>query len=466
MDRQVKRPSLLHLFFEKLLQRKPHNTQSSLQEQISLPKRPNNDDRDSWRDYWQQMGQPWRTEQEIDLKRQQFLSERRAIVPNIEKGIYPFKDVKLYRADVEWLLATHEQGRGPIDWSDESQREHKGLDLRGAILIGENLQELPLTRLRAGLDWGEGSNLTLDQIKQAATHFEHADLRDTHLEDAILCYTHFEHARLSYAYVNKANMVGVRLVNATLINTCLQEADLSEARCEDAYFLGADAKKTCLREVYFDATSNITGFKLDAETLLTDVHWGDVNLAVIDWSPVIILGDEHKARKSHRIEDYHAAVRANRQLAVALQAQGLNEVATRFAYRANILQKKTLWLQMHQPKITLTQRLRLLGSWLFSWFLHLLAGYGYRPWRSIVAYLLMISIFAAAYFVLGLTGTHHLQWYEALVVSLTAFHGRGFFSEQFQPGDPQAIIAAIEAVVGLVIEISFIATFTQRFFGK
>ena len=71
-----------------------------------------------------------------------------------------------------------------------------------------------------------------------------------------------------------------------------------------------------------------------------------------------------------------------------------------------------------------------------------------------------------AYSVLGLTGAHHLQWYEALVVSLTAFHGRGFFSEQFKPGDPQAIIAAIEAVVGLVIEISFIATFTQRFFGK
>jgi hypothetical protein len=50
-------------------------------------------------------------------------------------------------------------------------------------------------------------------------------------------------------------------------------------------------------------------------------------------------------------------------------------------------------------------------------------------------------------------------------VSLTAFHGRGFFAQQFSPGDPQAIIAAVEAVVGLLIEISFIATFTQRYFG-
>ena len=61
---------------------------------------------------------------------------------------------------------------------------------------------------------------------------------------------------------------------------------------------------------------------------------------------------------------------------------------------------------------------------------------------------------------------YHLQWYEALVVSLTAFHGRGFFSNQFTPGDPQSFVAAAEAVIDLLIEISFIATFTQRFFDK
>ena len=100
-------------------------------------------------------------------------------------------------------------------------------------------------------------------------------------------------------------------------------------------------------------------------------------------------------------------------------------------------------------------------SWLFSWFLYLLAGYGYRPLRSVAAYLLLILTFAVAFYTLG-----HLKCYEALVVSLTAFHGRGFFSQEYKPSDPQSIIAAVEAVVGLLIEISFIATFTHRFFGK
>jgi hypothetical protein len=32
--------------------------------------------------------------------------------------------------------------------------------------------------------------------------------------------------------------------------------------------------------------------------------------------------------------------------------------------------------------------------------------------------------------------------------------------------NPLVIMAAFEAIVGLLIEISFIATFTQRFFGR
>ena len=33
-------------------------------------------------------------------------------------------------------------------------------------------------------------------------------------------------------------------------------------------------------------------------------------------------------------------------------------------------------------------------------------------------------------------------------------------------GDPVAILAAMEAVFGLFIEVNFIATFMQRYFGK
>jgi hypothetical protein len=59
-----------------------------------------------------------------------------------------------------------------------------------------------------------------------------------------------------------------------------------------------------------------------------------------------------------------------------------------------------------------------------------------------------------------------LPWYEALILSVSSFHGRGFFQPLQSLGDPVAALASIEAVIGLLIEISFIATFTQCYFGN
>jgi hypothetical protein len=67
---------------------------------------------------------------------------------------------------------------------------------------------------------------------------------------------------------------------------------------------------------------------------------------------------------------------------------------------------------------------------------------------------------------LGGANGQALTWSEALVISMTAFHGRGFLSSVFQPGDLQAAVAAVEAFIGLLIEIVLIATFPQRFFAR
>ncbi len=69
---------------------------------------------EEWRIHWQKQKQPWRIEPEVPLERQQELSKRLAIVPDVEKGLYPFKGMHLSRADVEWLLVAHEDGCGPI----------------------------------------------------------------------------------------------------------------------------------------------------------------------------------------------------------------------------------------------------------------------------------------------------------------------------------------------------------------
>jgi hypothetical protein len=87
-----------------------------------------------------------------------------------------------------------------------------------------------------------------------------------------------------------------------------------------------------------------------------------------------------------------------------------------------VLQKTVLRRQILQPDISFTQHMKAFSSWLFSWFLFLLAGYGYKPGRSFLAYLLVISGFATAYYFLGHTVGPTLSPLGAFVFSMTSFH--------------------------------------------
>lgn len=213
---------------------------------------------EEWRRHWQSLGQTWRTEPEIDAKRQGELSRHRSIIPDIEKGIYPFKGIKLSRADVEWLLAMHENGQRQADWNDWRQPGPEGLDLRGA------------------------------DLREA--HLEGAHFRGVHLEGAILRGAHLEGASLRNAHLEGSDLRGAFFTNAT----------------------------------------NLAGIFLGNEKFgfasLRGVRWGDVELSVVDWTQVKILGDERQARQrmrdngemktaTIRLEEYLEAVRANRKRA-------------------------------------------------------------------------------------------------------------------------------------------------------
>ncbi|MGZ3665061.1 MAG: pentapeptide repeat-containing protein [Ktedonobacterales bacterium] len=505
---------------------------------------------EGWRAYWAARGSSWRTQPEIDEQRQAYLSTQRAITPNSKKSEYPFKDVRLTRADVEWLLATHESGgmRGPVDWADERHALREGLDLRGANLSGADLAGLPLARLRGGLTEDEWRNAQAQQVEAAALHLEGADVSGAHLEGAILEGAHLEEARLRDAYLDRANLRFAHLEGASLANASLERAALLGAALDGAILNGAHLEFAELGNVSLAGAelfgahlegarlsnaqmagkrmphnalervkrwrpdfpemlpgANIGGMFCDSATVLddavlgdpihgsvsvADLRWGGVNLAVVDWTPVKQLGDEREARQElpdgaggqpkdqeTRLSEFRTALRANRQMAVALRDQGLNEEADRFAYRAQVLHRDVLLIQAlwrSEPEltakagasVTLWQRVQKLSAYVFSYFLDILAGYGYRPGRSFVAYVLSLLVFAVLYYVIGQHIHTPLTVIGALSLSINSFHGRGFLPSTVMPGDPVTVLTAVEAIVGLVIEISFIATFTQRFFGR
>ena len=502
------------------------------------------------------MGQPWRTEPEIDEARQRQLNERRAIPPPIPaesvagpfsvdddftmdplprfRGIAP----KLRRADVEWLLATHNGGRGPVDWKQangESYTGLQGLDLRGSDLRGVDLSGLPLTFLRAGCSEVELWHTT-QQRGQAAAHLEGANLRGAHLEGAFLGGAHLERADLFQAHLEGAFLRKARLRKAHFDEAHAEGADFGETQAQRANFMdahlegahfdaahleGASFWRTQLQGAHFGwahlegavlYAANLGGARMSSETLariqeweqdfpallppaslhmayldgethlerlkvgdaqygcveLADVHWGEVNLMLTDWSAAKELGDERSAREltgrdgkkkppDQIVRGFQAAVRANRQFAIVLHTQGLNEPADRFAYHAQVLQREVL------------RRQNKWGAWAFSWVLAVLSGYGYWLWRILVAYGLVLLFFTAIYWRMGVHSFPHESgvqaFWDSFLVSLSAIHGRTTF-EQLGAWSLTAWLAAVESVVGIVIEGVFVAMLVQRFFAR
>lgn len=434
----------------------------------SKEQRPERHDREAWKEFWARQGQSWRTEPEIDAERQAALATRRSIIPDVMQGIYPFREMKLKRADIEWLLANHEDGYGPVDYHDESQRDRVGLDLRGADLSHAQMQHLPLARTIGDVSWRTWTNLTEKQHRMAAIQLQHADLKGAYLEGS----------GLEYANLASADLRGCHLEEVDLGQANLQGAYCEQAHLERADLWYADLKGAFLWQTYFQGArlyeAQLAGAHLDRLVLadengvgaqLVDVHWGDANLAVVNWSQIRILGEEyialHKGKEGEkkdratRLKELEDAERANRQLAGALQAQGLNEDASRFIYRSRILHRKLLALQGGSK----------FGAYLFSLLLALLTGYGYRMSRIIIAYILLVSLFAGLYYGFGLGHAPHISWLEAFILSITAFHGR-VFSSPFLPDSPQSVVTAFEAVVGFTFEGIFIAMLTQRFFSR
>jgi uncharacterized protein YjbI with pentapeptide repeats len=420
----------------------------------------------------------------------------------------PFAGVRLTGADVSWLA----------DLDRQPNRTVPNLHLEGAVLFRAHLED-------AILPWAhlEGVDLWQAHLEGAllnAAHLEDASLFETHLEGATLFKAHLEGARLLRARLEGADLAEAELAGARLDHSWLESADLTRAQLGGKTYAPEDADLARIHHVNpaFPATlppADLRDAVLDGATVLrdatlsapdtreaprvADVHWGGASLAKLDWPPFTRqrtpLGDESAARvwrpapyvqpdelklasrqaqakdrRAHRrtqrsagIAAWASATRANGQLARALWAQGMGDEARHFAYRARVTRRGLL------------RRRRAWGRWLASGLLASLAGYGYRLWRALVIYLVVIALFTGLYLLasggfapLGLTPAagHAFQWYDALALSVSSFHGRGFFQFPLTPSDPIALLGVIESAIGLFIELGVIAALASRYLGE
>lgn len=373
------------------------------------------------------------------LTRQEELEEQSN--RNTRLGNPPYANVEVRtRGEILWIL-------GKREWSGERVNNHKERPNFSRILL-------------RGVD--------LSGIILYESDFNHAQMREVTLKNAILGDSNFDGADLlgadlSGAYLGFAKLNRARLSRAVLNSATLGEAKLRGAELDNAKLLGANLTKADLREanlteIQIDSTTILAYIKLDEHTRLGDISWNGVPLARVDWNQIPRIGDEEaviKARKAHRndivVQACREASRAYRGLSINLRQQGLAIPASNYRLREQRLERFAL------------RREKKWFSWFFSSILDLVAGYGERPARAVVAYLTTIFGFSVAFWVVSSQIPENLTPLESVLLSFSSFHGRGFLPNFTQLGDPIGVVATFEAVIGLFIELIFIATFSRRF---
>jgi len=371
-------------------------------------------------------------------------------------------------------------GAAQMEGADLSGAQMRGATLRHAQLKGAKLRQTQLQKadfIGAQLEEADLQQAHLERADFSLAQLKGAKLQQAHLEGADFMAAHLEEADLSRTQLEGANLLRTHLEGANLTEAHLERADLTEAHLERANLSKAHLEHTNLSGVFLDTSVDVSTVVWTTATesvgpQFADVHWGEVNLTAVDWESITILGDEQLAaqrreatqaftvkslkQRQDRVKEYKAAGRAYRLLFVALRSQGLTAPATRYRYRAEIMDRKASW---HAGQW---------GRWLFSWLLGTFAGYGDRLGRLFATYGITVSLFALVMLGAALQSGANLSLdtaRDALVLSVTSFHGRGVQPPGLRLTDTLAMLAGLEAVFGLLIEGLFIAAFTRRVTG-
>jgi uncharacterized protein YjbI with pentapeptide repeats len=385
---------------------------------------------------------------------------------NIVAGKAPYEAVTIHTGgELQWIMAQRKWS-GALSLPEGMQRANLSkVNLIGVILSGVRLDEANLSNatLRGAI---------LNNTYLSLANLSNVDLSLASLENAYLPVANLRDAYLTLANLRGASLTGAYLSNARLGEAILSNADLSIANLSEAYLGGAILSGTVLRRANLSGT-DLARALMTAETVLDDIaldthtkffgtRWNGVPLDGVDWAKAPRLGDEPTSenlagkKASEKALLCRNAVRAYHGLSIVLRDQGLADTASKYRLRELAMERKAMRYE------------RNFGGWLLNVLLGAVAGHGEKPGRAFAAYLSIITTFALIFW--GVTnflhtGSSPLQWYEAAVLSVSSFHGRGFFTSTIQLGDPLAIVAAFEAVFGLFIELVFIATFSRRFLG-
>jgi hypothetical protein len=210
-------------------------------------------------------------------------------------------------------LTLEESRHATVEQSVQAAANLAKADLSNAQLQGAHLSRATLDEavlVEAHLEGADLGKATLRRAILAGTHLAGADLTKAQLEGATLLEAHLEGAFLLGASLEGANLFEAHLEGAKLVGVHLEGATLVGAHCEGKALGGEERERlrawmprfpetlpaADLRGVFLNTRTSLNGIHAGDEqygyVALGDVHWGDVNLTVIEWDRLKRLGDE------------------------------------------------------------------------------------------------------------------------------------------------------------------------------
>jgi hypothetical protein len=455
----------------------------------------------------------WQKEVPIPASRQE---ELRTFIQNRGAGELAWLSrdtgdrVALSRADVEWLLLNElhlflDLGGKRLSLAfadltkvDLSCLPLEGIDMSAADLSYANLIDANLKEAR--LEWAKLEETRLQGADLSKAWMGGTDLRGARFnQQTRLNGTHFftarpelsaegeEPVRLRRTDPLRLQVAGVQWNDAQVIYV----ADLHKARR-----LGDDS-----------------GYRFrsrSSSTPLSDIK----ALRDLKMAPLALLKKKSNTRRGavEYQECLQRVIGAYGQFAAMLDSQGLGHISRRMRYRSRQLERRlhppfeqkessrsldarvsrisrrTAWISEGSQKTLrhlmcriafvfvdglvnpfrlkleqVSYAVRHYVKTFLSVILDLMCGYGYKPVRIIVAYLLTVGVFARIYATYPPSKDAPHGW-NTIWLSMIAFHGRGIVNSTIGASSTLLWAPALEAAIGLVIEALLVAVIIRRLF--
>ncbi len=278
----------------------------------------------------------------------------------------------------------------PCSYVDSAGAPCRFKALRGKDLCFWHDPEVSKTGPLVGplLDRLAGENVNLEGFQ-----LQDVDLECRRLPQALMVRTNLRGARLFRAHLEGAHLFDADLTGASLFKAHLSGANLRSADLTDANLLGANLKGTKLEGVQLGK-----GHKVANER----------------------EGDEHR-RKGNRekaVKHWHEAEEIYLALLNNYREAGRHDEASELFYRFKTARRKIM------PPFTAAR-------WA-SGFMNILCGYGEKPIRVILAWLVLIAFSSFFFFFLGLLDADgNLVIFDAsqdILTNLRAYAASFYFS--------------------------------------